>query len=293
MPDNVQTDRKQDHQERAQDLVKSEVEEAMVNLAGYSSHMLPYYYRDQRAGLTSYLFRLQTEGQAQAIVNGRLTEIRPGDLLLYAPGDPYELVIEREDLDTPAKEPISGDYYVSCQGPWLDWWWRSRSRPTKVNIPLDDRLIVIWKQIATEQFRTDQYVVGISSQLLKALCLMVDRILSGLNSHRVPLQGFIAYRMRNYIEENASRQFSLEEVAKYVGLSVSRAVHLFKESFGLSIMQYALEVRLKMASHRIAFDNATLEDIAEGCGFGSYSYFHRVFRARFGKSPKEYRFENR
>jgi AraC family transcriptional regulator of arabinose operon len=32
-----------------------------------------------------------------------------------------------------------------------------------------------------------------------------------------------------------------------------------------------------------------LERIAESAGFGSYTYFHRVFRSKYGISPKQYR----
>ena len=59
--------------------------------------------------------------------------------------------------------------------------------------------------------------------------------------------------MKNYIEENASSMFKLEDVAAHVGISVSRAVHLFKEAFGTTIMQYTMDVRLSMAKERIVF----------------------------------------
>jgi AraC family transcriptional regulator, arabinose operon regulatory protein len=81
----------------------------------------------------------------------------------------------------------------------------------------------------------------------------------------------------------------LEQVAMHVGLSVSRAVHLFKSVFDQSMMQHTIEVRLALARERILYSSFTLEQIAESCGYASYSYFHRMFRARFGISPKAYR----
>ena len=33
----------------------------------------------------------------------------------------------------------------------------------------------------------------------------------------------------------------------------------------------------------------TLEQVSESSGFNNYTYFHRVFRSRFGMSPKEFR----
>ena len=54
--------------------------------------------------------------------------------------------------------------------------------------------------------------------------------------------------------------FKLEDVAAHVGISVSRAVHLFKEAFGTTIMQYTMDVRLSMAKERIVFS-----PLAGGC----------------------------
>jgi AraC family transcriptional regulator of arabinose operon len=74
---------------------------------------------------------------------------------------------------------------------------------------------------------------------------------------------------------------------------VSRAVHLYKEVFGQSIMQHALEVKLNLARERIIYTDMPLDIIAATSGFANYTYFHRVFRRHFGLSPKEYRLQNR
>lgn len=37
--------------------------------------------------------------------------------------------------------------------------------------------------------------------------------------------------MKRFVEENATMTFKVEEAPRHVGLSVSRAVHLFKECF--------------------------------------------------------------
>ena len=55
------------------------------------------------------------------------------------------------------------------------------------------------------------------------------------------------------------------------------------------MIQYALEIRLNATVERIKYSTMTLEEIAETCGFASYSYFHRVFRANYGVSPVKFR----
>ena len=86
--------------------------------------------------------------------------------------------------------------------------------------------------------------------------------------------------MMRYIEEHATSTFKVEEVAKHVSHSLSRAVHLFKSSIGQTMIVYAIEVRLNAAIERMKYTSMTLEQNAEECGFGTYPYFHKVFRKK-------------
>lgn len=260
-----------------------------THLVGYSKHSMPFLYDEQRNGLDTYLFRLQTEGTARALVNGKMTEIVAGDLLLYQPGDPYELHVEFPSLRDGKVPVVSSDFYVFCSGAWVDNWWRRTPKPAIIHIPLDDSLVAVWWEFAREQLRMDEFSDEVMDHSLKLLCLKIERTLIGLESDKTTKNAFISYRMRNYIEENVAEPFTVDDVARHVGLSESRTAHLFRQTFQTSIVQYTLDMRLKLAAQKMMFDSAPIEIIAESCGFRSYSYFHRQFKAKFGKSPQEYR----
>ena len=122
--------------------------------------------------------------------------------------------------------------------------------------------------------------------LLRSLCLCLDRAITEIKP--TDRLAFTALRLKRFVEEHATLTFKLEEAASHVGLSLSRAVKLFKEYYGKTMIQYALEIRLNAAVERIKYSTMTLEEIAETCGFASYSYFHRVFRANYGVSPVKF-----
>ncbi|MNI36244.1 Melibiose operon regulatory protein [compost metagenome] len=138
-----------------------------------------------------------------------------------------------------------------------------------------------------EQQRISNPSPEIAEYYLKILCMDIDRNLLQQPLHAYPT--YLAHRLKNYIEENAAFPFKLEDAASHVGISVSRAVHLFKETFNTSMIQYTLEVRMNMARERIIFSPLSLEHVAESSGFPSYNYFHKVFRKRYGMSPRQYR----
>jgi AraC family transcriptional regulator of arabinose operon len=253
---------------------------------GYSYHTQKFS-NSYKEGVSTYLFRLQTEGSSYAQVKGRMTLIETGDLLLFKPGDEYDLRIDEHTNSLQQTLISSGDYYIMCKGDWVDEWWHKSPKPQKIRIAVNERLLTLWRQIILEKRRFEEDNKELNDYLLRALCLYIDRaITENISSHG---SSFLATRMKSFIEEHAILPLKIEDVAQHVGISVSRAVHLFKECFNKTIIQYAQEIRLSTSVERMAYSYLTLEQIAETSGFGSYSYFHRVFRDKYGVSPKTYR----
>ena len=48
-------------------------------------------------------------------------------------------------------------------------------------------------------------------------------------------------------------------------------------------------MRLSFALDQMKYTDSTLEEIAENTGFGTYTYFHRVFKRKMGEAPGAYR----
>lgn len=265
-------------------------EEIQVLTAAYSTHQKPFIL-DQKEGLTFYLFRLQTEGTCYAWMHNGYVRVDPGDLLLYQPGDAYELRVGFADAValSPKDTFRSTDYYVMARGLWLDQWWKeSIKRAKKIQVNPDDELLPIWRQLIQEKRRIRDGNKQIEDYLLRILCLSLNRVPPGRTAS-MGRPSYVAYRIKQFIEQHAAGPLTLQQIASEAGLSPSRASHLFKEAFGQSIMDYAIEVRLSMACEHILFGAMTLEKVAEISGFHSYSYFHRTFRARMGLSPREFR----
>ncbi|MGN7453314.1 helix-turn-helix domain-containing protein [Paenibacillus pasadenensis] len=258
--------------------------ETSLLICDYSSHYKPFLH-DVRSGLQHYLFRLQAEGTCEVASGGVSYRLAGGDLLLLRPGDDYHLSVSE-----PARKGrlSSGDYYLFCHGPWIDAWWSRKERPTVSRVGADEQLITLWRSLLLEKRRhaLDEDA-ELKDALLRSLCLYIDRAIAESAPSGTP--GTAALKIKRFIEERAFSTFKLEEAARHAGLSLSRAVRLFKEQFGKTMIQYAIEIRLQAAVEQIKYGELKLERIAKACGFASYSYFHRVFRTHFGLSPLEYR----
>ncbi len=259
-----------------------------VLVAGYSFHVEPYHSVYEQ-GTKHYLFRLQTEGEATVRTSNESIRVSAGDFLMIGPDEPYEIDIAPAKSRDKHRIVGSGDYFLFCKNRWVYEWWNSKPRRNRAKISLDAGFLGIWKQLILEKQRGEDESKEILNCLLHALFLSIDRILSKphLAQPKKPL--ILADKIKNFVEMHAHTSFTLEDVAQQVGISVSSIGHIFKASFGKTIMGYALEVRLGLAMDRMRSSQLTLAQIAESTGFHSYSYFHRVFRERYGIPPGEYR----
>jgi len=95
-----------------------------------------------------------------------------------------------------------------------------------------------------------------------------------------------------YIKEHFSEPLSLNEVAREIGLSPSRAYHVFKEATGENFKEYLIQVRLNEAKKRLIHSSDDITSIYLDAGFQSSASFYRAFQKMVGVKPSEYRAEH-
>ena len=82
---------------------------------------------------------------------------------------------------------------------------------------------------------------------------------------------------------------SAREVADAAGLSVSRALHLFRQEAGMSLSAYIASQRVDYARYLLRNTDRSMAEIASDCGFFDQSHFTKTFRAVEGLPPLRYR----
>ena len=95
--------------------------------------------------------------------------------------------------------------------------------------------------------------------------------------------------MRGYIKSHLNTNFSLADVADSVELSPYYASRIFREDQNMTIMDYAVQLRVNEACYLLANPNLRIDEIAAQLGYADSSYFSRVFKKHVGMSPRQYR----
>jgi AraC-like DNA-binding protein len=78
------------------------------------------------------------------------------------------------------------------------------------------------------------------------------------------------------------------EIARTLNISQTRLGRMFKAVKGMSLVDYRNRLRLQRFVALLDGGETNLLEAALEAGFGSYSHFHRVFRAQLHATPREY-----
>lgn len=93
---------------------------------------------------------------------------------------------------------------------------------------------------------------------------------------------------RDILLQQLDRPPSLLELARQVGLNDCTLKRGFRQVFGTTAFGYLHDYRLEQARQLLQERRLNVSEIARAVGFGSCSYLSRVFRKKYGVSPKQY-----
>lgn len=91
----------------------------------------------------------------------------------------------------------------------------------------------------------------------------------------------------SYIQDNYAEPIANKELADLIHVSEFHFSHIFKDSMGMSPLNYVNEVRLKTAYNLLEQKDMTISEIAIAVGFQDYNNFGRQFRKFYGLAPSQ------
>lgn len=96
-------------------------------------------------------------------------------------------------------------------------------------------------------------------------------------------------RCMDYVYHHLYETIRVADLADYVGLNSNYLSALFKKEIGMSISDYITSRRVEAAQNMLKYSDYSYADISSYLAFSSQSHFIRVFKAKTGYTPREYR----
>ncbi|PSR11858.1 MAG: AraC family transcriptional regulator [Bacteroidetes bacterium] len=103
-----------------------------------------------------------------------------------------------------------------------------------------------------------------------------------LNDHR------IAYAIQ-YIKKHLTESITIDQIAEKACLSKSHFFRVFKNTLGVSPIDYITSERIKLSKKLIKNTNQQISEIAYKVGFNNPSYFSKQFKKHEHLTPKEFK----
>lgn len=132
----------------------------------------------------------------------------------------------------------------------------------------------------TEKLYTAFYLLQIISDLIS------------FHQYIKPDRSSLALIIKKYIDENFTKDITIDHICNYINYSRSHVVSSFKNEYGISIGSYIQCKRLDLSYKLLLESNLSTTEIAGYCGFHDTCYFCNAFKKHFQKSTRDIRKTN-
>lgn len=146
----------------------------------------------------------------------------------------------------------------------------------------------------TKPFKAKELKVQIEN-LLKQRKLLRERFRKSITMKRSEVsavsadQAFLQKIVRKIESHFGDYQFSVEQLAEYMNMSVSQLNRKLNALIGQPAGQLMRSLRLQRAADLLKQNAGNVSEICFNLGFNDQAYFSRAFKKQFGCSPTEYK----
>ena len=133
------------------------------------------------------------------------------------------------------------------------------------------------------------YQLAIKGALMQIIYLLITNPLSeeentSIDKSKEKLKNIIRYVSTHYYEE-----ITIDEIAAFCHYSPSHFMKFFKAHTGMSFITYVNDYRVTEARALLGNTTDSILDISLQCGFSNLSNFNRMFKKKYGITPRQMR----
>ncbi len=147
------------------------------------------------------------------------------------------------------------------------------------------RLFLAVEREELEPLAIEEAVIGLIEAVLRRAAGLAQDAAPALSNARRDL----VQRAKAELARDIAGPTDLRELAARLGASPSHICRVFLQGTGLSLHQYRLDLRLRVALETLERPEIGLSRLAAELGFSSHSHFTALLRRRYGVTPTQYR----
>ena len=251
--------------------------------AGYQKFVSKNFKIVRHKGRLDFQFIYLIKGKGFYNFRNAIDEIGEGNLIVYQPGQPqyYEYFFAHS----------TELYWMHFSGSQVfEWLEKSNLSDRYVyNVGIVRDCIDLFKRIIYElQIKKPlfEYIAGAN---LLELMFTFSRKLKTFDPGHDRIMDETIKKITTYMYENYRRKITIGELANLCNLSLFRFIHKFKDSTGMTPVEYLTRIRINEAKYLLSNSPYNIAEISSIVGYNDPLYFSRVFKKIIGVSPKNYK----
>jgi len=245
-----------------------------------------------------YELTLVLRAQGYRVVGDNITELEPGDLVLLGPYLPH---VFQQNADGRARDPVHA-IVVQFREEFLGPGFFDRPETERVRKLLRRAALGLQVQGRSRATVADRVqALATTSGLGRVIALLeiLDELAATDELAPLASPGYVPHfdgddearvsRVCQILNERLAEPVSRPELARAVHMSEGAFSRFFRTRTGKTLPAFLNELRVGRACRLLADRDASITDIALGCGYGNLSNFNRQFKRIKRITPREYR----
>ena len=197
----------------------------------------------------------EKEGERRGVGGGEIFVIRPGEITTYT---------------------------ADRTNPWFYIWIGFNGKLAKMFDESED-VITYGENTFLDLIKISTASGMVEEMITSKLFEIISVIFGGSNQEKCYEE--IAY---NHIKAKYMEQIRVEEIAGMIGIDRSYLSRLFKKRYGVSVQDFLVDVRLSKAAEFLR-QGKNVSISAKLVGYEDVFNFSKMFKRKYGISPKEYK----
>jgi AraC family transcriptional activator of tynA and feaB len=244
------------------------------------------HHEPDNASHDCYFAVLLLSGAYQLQQAGREVNLLPNEMTLYDATEPHQIIMPKS----------SSKVIISIPRSQLEQQIVNPSTVTAKKIPSSNGIGLLSSMLIRQSIQQLDVInptqfTEMTDPVLDMLTLALKQLTRGsvnLRSHHAATLMRIKQAVKQHSDDS---QLTAESIAQRVGLSVRYINNVFNKE-NSSLMRYVTDHRLSVTRKRLAnpsLGHLTITELAYASGFNNTSHFSRVFKHKFGLSPRQFR----
>ena len=146
----------------------------------------------------------------------------------------------------------------------------------KISDVINRAVVLNFWQNNSEKFLLDN--------ILRELLILISTEFTTVKPSNSTLQKILLYISTNYM-----KPINLTSLSNTFGISASYITKLFRINLGKGTVDYINDLRLTAACEYLISSNLAIGEISDKIGFTNQYYFDRLFKRKYGVTPKDFR----